>query len=61
MAKYCCKSFEESCKEGFIELFESFTASEYTLQVYEFKNEDNRCEFTLDYCPFCGKKLKVKK
>ena len=51
--KYCCESFKNVCKEGFIELF----GEDYTLQVYEFDAEHNRCEFILEYCPFCGKKL----
>jgi len=58
MFNYCCDSFEESCKEGFIKLYESPTHSDYTLQVYLFEDEDKRCEFVLGYCPFCGTKLK---
>jgi len=56
--RYCCEGFKRSCEEGFIELFGD---SEYTLQVYEFENEDNRCEFSLSYCPFCGEKIYVEK
>ena len=60
MDNYCCDSFRESCEEGFIEIVKSAVHLEYTLQVYEFKNESNRSEFILNYCPFCGKKLEDK-
>lgn len=60
MVKYYCKSFKESYKEGFIEVFEAATHSEYVVQVYDFKNDDNRSEFILSYCPFCGKKLEAR-
>ena len=50
--KYCCDSFEECMRNKFIELF----GNDYTVQVYEFET-DERIEFVLEYCPFCGKKL----
>jgi len=62
LTKYCCDKFTKAIKNGYVDYLDGYYIELHPLEIgfndYKIPAPKDSDGHIIDYCPFCGKRLK---